>query len=204
MPFIVSPEQAGKTIAALLRIHLAGSSWKQVHRVIAAGRVRIGNESCLDPSRRLRAGESIEILKSSRPRPDRNTSIVLRYLDSQLVVAEKPSGISTVRHPLERDWPQRRKALNPALEEILPRLIAINRGRPAKGALPRLRVVHRLDKATSGLIVFARTPMAERSLGRQFHQHTVERRYLAVIRGYLGPQKIESMLVRDRGDGRRR
>src|SRR5262249_51146313 len=69
--------------------------------------------------------------------------------------------------------------------------------------LPRLRIVHRIDKETSGLVVFARTPLAERELGRQFHAHTVVRRYLALVSGYLPPQTIRSFLLRDRGDGRR-
>src|SRR5437763_13716 len=67
----------------------------------------------------------------------------------------------------------------------------------------RLRVVHRLDKDTSGLVAFARTVAAERGLGKQFHAHTVTRRYLAVVPGRVAPQRVASRLVRDRGDGRR-
>jgi 23S rRNA pseudouridine1911/1915/1917 synthase len=148
--------------------------------------------------------------------------VAIRYLDQHLVVVEKPSGLATVRHPLERDWPERRKALSPTLEDIVVRLI--NKGQAAfarrrqKGSAPRsaekrqganapraprLRVVHRLDKETSGLVVFARTVPAERSLGKQFHAHSVLRRYLALVPGYVPEQTIESFLVRDRGDGRR-
>jgi 23S rRNA pseudouridine1911/1915/1917 synthase len=63
--------------------------------------------------------------------------------------------------------------------------------------------VHRLDKETSGLVVFARTVPAERSLGKQFHAHSVLRRYLAIIPGMLPSQRVVTRLVRDRGDGRR-
>jgi 23S rRNA pseudouridine1911/1915/1917 synthase len=66
-----------------------------------------------------------------------------------------------------------------------------------------VRAVHRLDKDTSGLVVFARTPEAERHLGIQFRRHTIERRYLAVVRGRATDQRLESYLVPDRGDGRR-
>jgi 23S rRNA pseudouridine1911/1915/1917 synthase len=125
------------------------------------------------------------------------------HLDDHVVVVEKPAGLSTVRHPVERAWTQRRKALSPTLEDVVPRLIAEREGRPRKGPLPRLRVVHRLDKETSGLVVFARTVAAERGLGKQFHAHTVHRRYLAIVPGPLGPQTIRSRLVRDRGDRRR-
>src|SRR5262249_59410394 len=102
-----------------------------------------------------------------------------------------------------RRWSGRRKALWPTLEDLLPPLIARQEGRPVKGPLPRLRVVQRLDKETSGLLVFARSAEAERGLGRQFHRHTVVRRYLTIVPGYVVPQTITSFLVRDRGDGRR-
>src|SRR5262249_383853 len=63
--------------------------------------------------------------------------------------------------------------------------------------------VHRLDKGTSGLMVFARRVAAEQGLGRQFRMHTVTRRYLAVVPGLVQSQTVTSRLVRDRGDGRR-
>jgi len=52
-------------------------------------------------------------------------------------------------------------------------------------------------------VVLARTVTAERELGKQFHRHTVVRRYLAIVRESLESQTIRSRLVRDRGDGRR-
>ncbi len=206
-PFIeptpIPAEQAGLTLAAWLRQRLPGHSWNQVRRLVEARRVRIDGELCLDPARRLREGVRVELLGRSAPQPRQAESIVVRHLDEHVVVVEKPSGMSTVRHPAERDWTERRKALSPTLEDLVPPLIARREGRPRKGPLPRLRVVHRLDKETSGLVVFARTVAAERGLGKQFHAHTVTRRYLAVVPGSVRPQRIATWLVRDRGDGRR-
>jgi 23S rRNA pseudouridine1911/1915/1917 synthase len=51
--------------------------------------------------------------------------------------------------------------------------------------------------------VFARSVLAERELGMQFRKHTVTRRYLTVVPGYLSARTIRSNLVEDRGDGRR-
>ena len=143
------------------------------------------------------------MLAWSAPRPRQSETIEIRYVDEHIVVAEKPAGMCTVRHPSERDWSAHRKELSPALEDVLPRLLACAAGKRSKGKLPRLRVVHRLDKETSGLVVFARTVAAEIALGKQFRQHTVVRRYLAVIAGDLREQTISTRLVRDRGDGRR-
>jgi 23S rRNA pseudouridine1911/1915/1917 synthase len=66
-----------------------------------------------------------------------------------------------------------------------------------------LRVVHRLDRDTSGLIVFARTVEAGRHLVQMFRKHDLERVYWAVAHGRVRAQTIESYLVRDRGDGLR-
>lgn len=202
-PFILPAEQAGSTLTAIFRERLPGQSWNQVRRLIETRRARVNGELCLDPARRLQEGDTIELLArpAAKPRPDED--IVLRHLDAHVVVVEKPSGISTVRHPAERDWNARRKALSPTLDDLVTKLIARRQGRVRKGPPPRLRIVQRLDKETSGLVVFARTVDAERGLGQQFHAHTVIRRYLAVVPGFVPPQRIATRFVRDRGDGRR-
>jgi 23S rRNA pseudouridine1911/1915/1917 synthase len=91
------------------------------------------------------------------------------------------------------------------LADLLPGLLAEHvaagwRGKPRRWDI---RPVHRIDKETSGLVVFALTPLAERRLDGQFRQHSVERRYLALVRGQARSERIESKLARDRGDGRR-
>lgn len=89
--------------------------------------------------------------------------------------------------------------LPPTLADLLPALLEHGR----QGKQTAVRAVHRLDKETSGLVVFARTQEAERNLGKQFRGHTIERRYLAVVRGKAKPGRIESNLIADRGDDRR-
>jgi len=66
---------------------------------------------------------------------------------------------------------------------------------------PQVRPVHRLDRDTSGLMVFALSPGAEHALTQMFKQHAIERKYVAVVHGHPAEQTIESYLVRDRGDG---
>jgi 23S rRNA pseudouridine1911/1915/1917 synthase len=202
-PFPVTPEHADKTLAALLRALLPGQSWSQVRQHIAARRVRLNGELILDPARRVHEGDTVELLGHSAPKPRQENAVVIRHLDEHLVVAEKPAGIPTVRHPAERHWTVRRRALAPTFEDLVQEKIVGREGRVRKGPPPRLRVVHRIDKDTSGLVVFARTVAAERGLGKQFHAHTVVRRYLTLVPGYIPPQRIESELVRDRGDRRR-
>jgi 23S rRNA pseudouridine1911/1915/1917 synthase len=203
IPWTIDSEQTGQTLAAVLRARLPGQSWSQVKRLIESRRVKLNGELCRDPARRLKEGDTVELLSYPVTPPPDAAGVVLRHLDEHVVVVEKPSGINTVRHPAELDWPESRKALTPTLYDLVPQAINLQLGRPAHAPLPRLRIVHRLDKETSGLVVFARSVPAERSLGKQFHAHTVHRRYLALVPGFLPPLTVRSWLVRDRGDGRR-
>jgi 23S rRNA pseudouridine1911/1915/1917 synthase len=102
-----------------------------------------------------------------------------------------------MRHPEERaEFGERGKHYLPVtLAELLPTLL----GAPDRRVLP----VHRIDRDTTGLVVFARTRAAERSLNLQFREHSIERRYCAIVRGTPTLTRIESHFVRDRGDGRR-
>jgi 23S rRNA pseudouridine1911/1915/1917 synthase len=68
------------------------------------------------------------------------------------------------------------------------------------GVDAKLGVVHRLDKDTSGLIVFARTASAKRVLAAQFREHTVDRVYHAIAHGSVAATRVETYLVLDRGD----
>lgn len=200
----VAPDHAGKTLAALLRHWLPGQTWTQVRNLIAARRVKLNGELWLDDARRLKEGDTVEIL----PRPEKSPQvhidqIPIRHIDEHLVVVEKPAGISTVRHPAERDWLEERRLLVLTLDDLVMRQIGMRLPQKKHDPRPRLRIVQRLDKETSGLVVFARSVEAERGLGMQFRRHTVTRRYLTVVPGIVTPQTIRSALVPDRGDGRR-
>jgi 23S rRNA pseudouridine1911/1915/1917 synthase len=203
-PFTVAPQEAGHTLAKVLRSRLGGPSWTEVRKLIAARRVKVGDAVCSDAARRLKENEVVVLLEHPRPlprvaHPDR---LIVRHLDDHLVVVEKPAGVNTVRHPAELEWSEQRRELDPTLEDLTQWSIARQLERVPR-ELPRLRIVHRLDKETSGLLVFARSVLAERELGLQFRKHTVVRRYLAIVPGILSARSIKSNLVSDRGDGRR-
>ena len=203
-PFTVLPAEAGFTLAKVLRSRLGGPSWGEVRKLIAARRVKVGDAVCSDEARRLKENEVVVLLEHPRPLPRaaHPERLVVRHLDEHVVVVEKPSGVNTVRHPAELEWSEERRELDPTLEDLTQWAVAHQLGRPARD-LPRLRIVHRLDKETSGLVVFARSVLAERELGIQFRKHTVVRRYLVVVPGFLSARTIRSNLVEDRGDGRR-
>jgi 23S rRNA pseudouridine1911/1915/1917 synthase len=66
-----------------------------------------------------------------------------------------------------------------------------------------LSVVHRLDRETSGLVVLARNAEAKRQLAAQFRGHAIDRVYVAIAHGDVQAQRIETLLLPDRGDGLR-
>lgn len=205
-PFTVAAPEAGHTLAKVLRsrMHESQPSWADVRKLIEGRRVKVGDSVCTDSARRLAEGVVVTLLEHAahRPRTATPDGLVIRHLDDHVVVVEKPAGINTVRHPSELEWSEERRQLVPTLQDVTQWAVAKRLNRPAR-SLPPLRIVHRLDKETSGLLCFARSPLAERALGMQFRKHTVVRRYLALVSGYLLPQTLRSFLVRDRGDGRR-
>jgi 23S rRNA pseudouridine1911/1915/1917 synthase len=113
------------------------------------------------------------------------------YADGELVVVDKPPGISTTAYSEERD------CLDRLVRELL-------QNRAPKGVrVGPLGVVHRLDKDTSGLIAFARTMRAKLHLKQQFRSRTTERAYFAIATGRVSSSTLSSRLVADRGDGLR-
>jgi 23S rRNA pseudouridine1911/1915/1917 synthase len=213
--FTVDRAAAGRALADWLRPLLSLDRPAAV-RLVRGRQVLIGGVPCLDPQRRLRRGERIEVLprpaaRSGRVKPPgpkpapvaryAGPAPVVRFVDSHVVLVDKPAGLTTMRHAEEaQEHGHRAQRFLPAtLQDVLPGLLPAGRN----GKAPIVRAVHRLDKETSGLVVFARTPEAEGHLGKQFRAHTTERIYLALIRGKAKNARIESWLVRDRGDGRR-
>ena len=116
------------------------------------------------------------------------------YQDRHLIVAEKPADILTVPFT-ERDMEtfdiQLRKHLTKRRHKTPKK----------KGAQASLLVVHRLDKLTSGLLVFPRTMEANEGLAAQFRDHSVTRTYLALVHGIVKSKTIRTHIMEDRGDG---
>ena len=223
--FLADRREAGKTIATVLRGRF-GLPWSHAKRVIENGHVRVAGFACNDPAHRVKAKNRvwvregvIEVKRVEKPptKPSAPPSVPKKpaakpkpapprtpgpfaeivYSDDAVVVANKPAGLTTMRHPDEAEefGPRGKAYLPKTLADLLPAML----GTPGAKVYP----VHRIDRDTSGLVAFARTPAAAEHLGKQFRKHTVDRRYLALVRGAPADRRIESMFVRDRGDGRR-
>jgi 23S rRNA pseudouridine1911/1915/1917 synthase len=155
---------------------------------VERGRVEVDGSPILDPALRLRSGQSVRF---GATRKSRAATSVLVFEDRHIVVAEKPAGISSV--PYQRG----------ERETLMDAVRAEWKSRGVPPAARVLHVVHRLDKDSSGLLVYARTRASERALQGQFRRREVSRVYLCLAHGRVGSGTIESRLVPDRGDGLR-
>lgn len=205
LQIIVDNMLAGKTLAAVLRSMQPQLSWSRIEKQVARSDAFVNQVACLDAARRMKQGDLVAIRSGGTPRVNWLEQIRVLHVDHHLAVVDKPSGLTTERRPEERNWPARRKALQPALDELLPQLLADSRtkNRPSPRAAGKIILVHRLDRDTSGVMVVARTKEAAEHLTSQFRRHSAQRVYRAVVNGHPGDVTIKSRFVRDRGDGLR-
>ena len=184
-----------KPIDGVLRA-VTGVSWGDARRLVETGKVQVRGAFVSDTRHPVSTGDEIAILLRA-PRPatrERLSKDAIAYVDGHVVVVRKPPGVSTV--PFDEG---ERGTLDQLVRALLSRE---SKGRGG-GPQGTLGVVHRLDKETSGLLVFARTLAAKKHLTQQFRDHTVHRRYLAIVHGDAIAQTIRTRLVADRGDGLR-
>ncbi|WP_437983711.1 RluA family pseudouridine synthase [Sorangium sp. So ce117] len=178
---------------------LAEVSWSDARRLIETGKVLVGSAVATSARRRVLGGELLEIrLHAPRPETVRRRKLegeLVVYADASVVVVNKPAGVSTI--PYGDEAPAEQAAtLDALVREVLARRDRL-RGRAPLG------VVQRLDKGTSGLLVFARTLAAKKHLAQQLRVRAMHRQYLALAHGAVPRGTYRSYLVEDRGDGLR-
>ena len=211
----VTEQHAGLALVAALRQFLRSQPWSTVRRLVENRHVQINGNLCLDEGRKLQPGDVVKVWDEPRNAPPEPDDIKILFQDAHLIVVEKPAGVTTERHAEEQHWPARRKQRQPTIDELVVRILQRRRGtrssesrvgqrrggKPARP--PRVRLVHRLDRDTSGVMVLALSAEAERLLVQMFRKHAIHRVYYAIAQGRVEARTLESSLVRDRGDRRR-
>ncbi len=236
--FHLSESDIDQTLAATIKRLFNCKSWGEARKLVSQRRVQINGNLCLDPARRLTESDVVKVWQAPRPKPVDETAIRFVHVDDDLVIVEKPAGVTSVRHFEERLMKHKRKQLQPTLEELIPMALAkylrarrmsrlVSEDSPESVASPKstpkrtkhspkyleamerlaaklsIIAVHRLDRDTSGLMIFARNRRTAVRLGELFRLHAIDRRYTAVVHGSLIAQTFESYFIRDRGDGHR-
>lgn len=196
--FVVD-ESTPPVIVAALKAWLPELSWSKVRKLLRTRRVQVGETMCIDESRRLREGEVVVVYEESLPTPPKSNAVEVYHVDSDIVVVDKPPRMVTLRHKKERGWVRSKKMRQPTLEEVIPELIYS----AEREKRPPVLSVHRIDRDTSGLLVFARHDKSQAALITQFAEHDVVRLYRAIVLGKPEKQTVRCRLVRNRGDGLR-
>jgi 23S rRNA pseudouridine1911/1915/1917 synthase len=173
----VGEEEAGPRLDQYL-VQKTGLSRARLQKLLKNGLVTVNSRPAA-ASHRVRTGDAIRVtVPPPEPSPLTPEALPLEvvYEDRDLIVVNKPPGL--VVHPAPG---HRGGTLLNALLAHCPELKEI-------GEVSRPGLVHRLDKDTSGLLVAAKTELAQQSLVRQFQGREVRKQYLALVWGRL-PQK---------------
>jgi len=189
-------EDSGKRLDQFLAAQLTETSRARVQQLIAEQKVLV-NDAPAKASLRLRGDEQIAILGAFQPPPLRaiaeNIPLEIIYQDDDLIVINKPAGMMVHAGAGATEAERNRGTLVNALLHRFGKLSAV-------GGELRPGIVHRLDKATSGLIIVAKNDEAHRRLSVQFSQREIKKTYVALVHGWLKKDHgtVNSSISRDR------
>lgn len=177
------------TLAAIVR-ELCDVPWTKAKTLCGRGKVTVNGERCLDASTRISPGARVRVDPlGARVRPSELAQDDLLYVDNDVAVVRKPSGVMTVPYT-DGDTDTLDARVRLALKR-------------RTGRNSEMGVVQRLDKDTTGVMVFARNLAAKRHLQQQFRVHSIERSYLALVHGDCPAATCDTHFLRNRGDGLR-
>jgi 23S rRNA pseudouridine1911/1915/1917 synthase len=174
---ICAAGQEAMRIDKFLMNRIEGATRNKIQQAIEGERVLV-NDKSVKSNYKVKPGDSIVIYDTHQPE---NTEIIpenipvkIVYEDDEVLVVDKEAGM--VVHPgsgnpkgtLVNAIAGHLKEQDPDFDE---------------SGLTRFGLVHRIDKNTSGLLVMAKTPRAMADLAKQFFDHTVHRRYVALVWG---------------------
>ncbi len=172
--FVADKGQEPFRIDKYLVVKVQNATRNKVQNAIRAGSVLV-NDAPVKPNYKIKPGDVIRVVL---PTPVREGIIVpeniplnIVYEDDNLIVVDKAAGM--VVHPGHGNY-----------SGTLVNALAYHFDHfPTAGAMERPGLVHRIDKDTSGLLVVAKTEYAMTHLARQFYDHSISRRYKALVWG---------------------
>ncbi len=168
----IEADAADQRIDNFLLRELKGVPRSHVYRLCRSGQVRV-NGGRVKPSYRLQAGDEVRIppVRMAQPKPvakDSNLAALLErcivYEDKYLLVLNKPTGV----------------AVHGGSGIALGAIEAMRAQRPKS---QQLELIHRIDRATSGLLLIAKTRAVLRQAHELFREDRVDKRYFALVKG---------------------
>ncbi len=188
---VADSASAGRRLDRFLAARLPALSRTAIKRLILDGRLSLGAETIMDPSRTVKQGESylLEVPPPAPARPEGQAmALEVLHEDDDILVLDKPAGLVVHPAPGHPD----RTLVNALIAHCGQTLSGI-------GGERRPGIVHRLDKDTSGVMVVAKNDAAHRALAARFARHDIAREYRALVWGRPNPPRgrIEGAIGRD-------
>lgn len=179
MSATIASEMDGWRLDRALATLVPTLSRERIKALISSGKVSNSGALARDPSAKAKVDAVYEIV-IPEPAPAeaeaQDIPLEIVFEDEHLLVVDKPAGL--VVHPAAGNLDG--TLVNALLHHCAGRLSGI-------GGVARPGIVHRIDKDTSGLLVVAKTDPAHEGLAKQFADHSIERRYLAIVNGAPRP-----------------
>ena len=187
---IVDENNQNKRVDVFLSKYEKKISRTKIKNLIEKGYLEINNLKVLEPSKKVNIKDKIKLevpeLKKLEIKPYKYKLDII-YEDNDVMVINKPAGL--VVHPGAGNFDN--TLVNALINYDKKNLSSIN------GEL-RPGIVHRLDKDTSGVIIVAKNNFAHTHLSEQFNEHSIDRKYIALVWGKLRPQigEIKTFITR--------
>ena len=186
----IAPAADGWRLDRALAEAVPTLSRERLKVLIASGAVTRDGLMVRDAAKKAAAGDRLLVAVPIPTQPHNEAQdipLVVAYEDEHLIVIDKPAGL--VVHPAAGNLDG--TLVNALLHHCEGSLSGI-------GGVARPGIVHRIDKDTSGLMVAAKTDRAHEGLARQFHDHSIDRRYRAIVGGVPRPAegKVDAPLAR--------
>lgn len=193
---IITPTEEGQRLDRVLSTRFPTMTRSAIQHIMEGGHV-CREKVALKKNYRVTGGDCITV---ELPEPKemeivpQNIPLDIVYEDADLIVVNKPRGM--VVHPAPGNW-----------DGTLVNALMYHCGDSLSGINGEIRpgIVHRIDKDTSGLLVVAKNDRAHQSLAAQIAEHSVVRRYFAVVYGALPEDKgmVHASIARHRTDRKR-
>jgi 23S rRNA pseudouridine1911/1915/1917 synthase len=181
---VLRVEQSG-LLMDFLQAKMGGMAKASIKQLLGQRRVKVNNAIQTRHDTPLRAGDTITITSGRGNIELRHPKLRVIYEDDALIVVEKKNGLLTV--PVKAD--SKETTVFSILKEYVKKQSYRN----------TIHVVHRLDRETSGLLVFAKSPELQEYMRTYWRQLVTKRTYVALVEGKLDQQegKITSWLTED-------
>jgi RluA family pseudouridine synthase len=166
----VTAEQAGHRLDETMSLIFEALSKSEARRIIDRGGCAVNSTMVRVASRTIKAGDAVEagVMEAGRFRELTLPPEALLYEDRSLIAVNKPAGVNTQRTPYQ---------LKGTLEYWVAEYFR------QQGSAEPARVIHRLDRGTSGVMLFPKHKQSAAWLSRRFHDGLVDKRYLALVSG---------------------